>query len=129
MKKSLDYETLREFIEVSEIAESPDGAMTAYVRRTADYRTGKSIPQIRITGQEITFEKTNCQCAPVWSEDGKSLYYLGRDNNTERDYDSGKEPGISQLWIKDMEDGSERRLTGFRHGVREFKLLKTGEPI
>ena len=106
-------EDLRRVVWLSDPALSPDGAWTAFVRSTSDYATGRMQPRLMLlcnaTGQMgPASRETSAQNCPRFSPDGHFLAFLSMDTP------------FPQVWIRDMQDGSEEQCTFFRWGVKEY---------
>lgn len=84
---------------------SPDGRHIAYVRRSNDIMTDRTVNSIWLidtaTGEETPVAgRAGGAFAPRWSPDGKRLAYVSAEG------------GSAQLWVRWMTGGEAVRLTG-----------------
>ena len=95
---------------------SDNGLVRGCVKFCAEESTGnfKSAIYLIENGKEICLtESGHSESQPVFSHDGKTLYYL-----------SG-ESGENQVWSRDLISNKKRKLTTLRHGIERFTLSET----
>ena len=122
LKRPLEIDDLLSVEYLSSPALSADGCHVSYVVQVADPATGKFAPRIWQaaadgSGASALFaEDDGCQKLPREAADG-SLWYLSDKGN----------PGVFQVWH--LADGSARRMSSLRHGVKWFSLSDDGTTV
>ncbi len=118
-KRAFQIEDLYRLKGVQHLALSPDGSRLAFEVSSQDLKASKRDTQLWVletaTGaaKQLTFSG-KADTAPVWSKDGKTLYFL-----------STREGG-NQLWALDASGGEARKVTDFEPGVGAPKLRPGG---
>ncbi|MBZ0223696.1 MAG: S9 family peptidase [Dokdonella sp.] len=101
---------------------SPDGKTVAFGVRQTDYEANRGrsgIWTVAVSGgepQRVTDKAINAS-GPIWSADGKSLYFL-----------SAKD-GVSQLWRIAAQGGAAQAVTSWALDVGSFRLAPDGKRV
>lgn len=126
-----DYFTLNT---ITEIAVSPDGSQVAYILSTWDKAEDNRKTDLWVVAAggrakpvRLTFDRANDR-HPKWSEDGKSIYFLGN-----RKREAEKKPpfdGTTQIWrIAADGSGEPRAITRDAGGVTGFDYAHIADAI
>jgi dipeptidyl aminopeptidase/acylaminoacyl peptidase len=102
---------------------SPDGRAVAYVRRSNDIMTDKTVSSIWLIDvasgeQRPLVTGPGAHSSPRWSPDGKRLAYV-----------STAEGGAAQLFVRWMDSGAAARITGLPNGPNSLTWSPDGRRI
>lgn len=107
---------------VTGVAVTPDGRWIAYVVRTISSDLGKVSTRILLADQDrptaphiMLAETPARQDMPVWSADGRTLYFRGLDS-----------AGVAQIWQVGVDGGAPVQLTYAPLDVGSFKIAPNG---
>ena len=119
-KAPFSIDALYKVKSVSSPAISPDGKRIAFRVTTFYLKEGKSNADIyvmNLDGRNLRRMTTSedADFAPVWSPDGKYLYFISTRS------------GDSQVWRIPVDGGEAEQLTDFPMGVEDFVLAPNGK--